>query len=35
MAAYTRIPREPELGGVERAFVRVLGSPQKRRAVRF
>lgn len=33
MAAYTRIQREPELGGVERAFVRVFGPPQKRRAV--
>jgi hypothetical protein len=35
MAAYTRIPDEPELGGVERAFARVLGPPPKRRAARF
>ncbi len=35
MAAYTRIAREPELGGGERTFVKVLGPPPKRRAVRF
>ena len=34
MAAYARLVREPETGGVARAFVRVLGPPQKRRAVR-
>jgi hypothetical protein len=32
MAAYARLVREPEIG-VARAFVRVLGPPQKRRAV--
>lgn len=33
MAAYTRVAREPGMGGVARAFVEVLGPPNKRRAV--
>lgn len=34
VVAYTRIAREPQYGGVQRAFLQRVGAPLKRRAVR-